>query len=121
MLDVMMPLASDLLQHAAHPIQSPAHLSLLAPTPIPTLPTGVPDPGRGIAPPGADKALIILKWFVWGVYGACVLGFATIAGNMALKHRRGEGGSHLSSVVMVLFACILAASGPALINNILDN
>jgi uncharacterized membrane protein len=61
----------------------------------------------------------MMKWGLWGVYGSCIAGLATIAGRMALKHHRGEGGGHLSSVIMVGAACILAATGPAIIRQLL--
>jgi hypothetical protein len=125
MLNVMMPWASDLLQHAAYPVQSAAHLSHshidAAACGVPADPTGIPDPGHGCAPPGSGKLLLILKWAVWGALGSGVGGFAIIGGRMAMNHRRGEGGGHLASLVIVGLGCVVAVSGTLLVNTLLGN
>jgi hypothetical protein len=56
----------------------------------------------------------LLRWLLWFVLGACVMGFMLVGGNMALKHRRGEAGAHASGLGWVLIACVLAGSGLAM-------
>ena len=122
MLNVMIPWASDLLQHAAYPVHSAAHLShprADAADCTTTVPTGIPDPGQGCAPPGADKLVRILQYVVWGALGSGVGGFALIGGRMAMNHRRGEGGGHLASLVIVGLGCVVAVSGTVLVNAVI--
>lgn len=56
----------------------------------------------------------LLRWLVWTALGACVLGFVMVGGNMALKHRRGEGGAHAAELGWVMIACVVAGSGLAI-------
>ena len=75
--------------------------------------SGPPNPGTGTAPPGMDKLFLILKWLARLVLAACVAGILIVAGQMALRHQRGEGGQHVAGLAYVLAACVLvgAASG----------
>jgi hypothetical protein len=75
-----------------------------------TLPRGHADGvGDVTAPVGT-----LLRWLLWFVLGACVMGFMLVGGNMALKHKRGEAGAHASGLGWVLIACVLAGSGLAM-------
>lgn len=72
-----------------------------------------PTPGQ-VQPPGTEGLLTMLGWGSWLVSFACVCGLLTVAGMMALKHRRGDGGGEaLGSLGWVLGACVLgSAAGP---------
>ena len=73
-----------------------------------------PNPGGGSPPPGSARFLTVLQWGAWLVTAACVAGILIVAGTMALRHRRGDGGAEAASgLAWVLVACILVASaGP---------
>lgn len=73
----------------------------------------IPNPGTGVAPPGADKLTTLLSWVAWTVCVLCVAGVLIVAGRMAVIHHRGEGGQHAAGLAWVAAACILvgAASG----------
>jgi hypothetical protein len=68
--------------------------------------------------PGADKVAEPvrqpLRWLLWTVFGACILGLFTVAGNMAAKHKRSEAGAHATGIGWVLLACVMAGSGMAI-------
>lgn len=70
--------------------------------------------GTPAQPPGTQKITTLLQWAAWGVSIACVLGVFVIAGMLALRHHRGEGGGeNLGKLGFVFLAAILgAAAGP---------
>lgn len=74
-----------------------------------------PDPGQGSAPPGADKLEKVLQWLAWCVFALCVAGILIVAGRMAVQHRRGEGGEHVTGLAWVAVACVLAGSASAVV------
>lgn len=77
---------------------------------------GVPNPGGGVAPPGAEKFTLVLSWGAWVAVACCVAGVLVIAGMMAIRHRRGDGGAEAASgLTWVLFACVLIGSASALV------
>lgn len=75
-----------------------------------------PNPGTGVPPPGAGKFLTVLQWGAWLVTAACVGGIFIVAGSMAIRHRRGDGGAEAASgLVWVLLACVLVSSAGPLV------
>ncbi|MCP9970327.1 hypothetical protein LUX57_38345 [Actinomadura madurae] len=56
----------------------------------------------------------VLGWLVWSALGGCVLGFIMVGGKMAIKHRRGEVGAHVTELGWVFLACVIAGSGFAM-------
>ncbi|TDD80432.1 hypothetical protein E1293_20690 [Actinomadura darangshiensis] len=125
MFDLMIPWMSDLLHFPAHlAYGTAAHLSLPdigvhEPRP-PLEDPGIPDPGKGTAPPLpiADKILLIMKWGAWTGLAACVTGYVIIGARMAIRHQKGEGGGHIASVVIVTFATMLIVSAQVLVSKI---
>ncbi|BEP13855.1 hypothetical protein acdb102_21660 [Acidothermaceae bacterium B102] len=70
-----------------------------------------PDPTY-VQPPGTAGLTTILGYGAWTVAFLCTVGILLVAGTMAVKHRRGEGGETLGALGWVLGACVLgAASG----------
>jgi hypothetical protein len=80
----------------------------------------IPDPGQGVAPPGADRLLRGLQWVAWSVFGLCVAGELMVAGKMAISHRRGEGGEHAAGLAWVAGACVLAGSASAFVGGLIQ-
>jgi hypothetical protein len=65
-----------------------------------------------VQPPGTGGLTTILGYGAWTVAFLCTVGILLVAGTMAVKHRRGEGGESLAALGWVLGACVLgAASG----------
>ena len=65
-----------------------------------------------VQPPGTGGLTTILGYGAWTVAFLCTVGILLVAGTMAVKHRRGEGGESLGALGWVLGACVLgAASG----------
>ncbi|WP_344586495.1 hypothetical protein [Actinomadura vinacea] len=77
--------------------------------PYVTLPRGHAEGVSAVAGPLAP----LLRWLVWTVLGACVLGFMIVGGNMAIKHKRSEAGAHAAGLGWVMLASVVAASGAA--------
>ncbi len=75
----------------------------------------VPNPGPGIAPPGAAQITKLLQYAAWIVFAACVGGVLISAGMMAIKHHRGGGSEAAGGLGWVLGACIIAGSASALV------
>lgn len=78
----------------------------------------IPNPGQGEAPPFADKIEKLLGWAAWGGLLACVAGFVIIGARMGIQHRKGEGGSHLGSMFIVGFGCLLIVSAGLIVRNL---
>ena len=76
---------------------------------------GVPDPGSGQAPPGAEGFISILSWVKWISLGVCVLGLMVAGATMAIQSRRGEGGEHMSKIGMVLAGVIVISAAASLV------
>ncbi|MGH3260494.1 MAG: hypothetical protein ACRDNS_00720, partial [Trebonia sp.] len=60
-------------------------------------------------PPGTSGLLTMLSWGGWVVSFLCVVGVLSVAGTMAVRHRRGEGGEALGHLGWVLAACVIGA------------
>jgi hypothetical protein len=76
---------------------------------------GVPDPGAGVAPPGSEGFLTILRWVAYIALGICVLGVIVAGASMAISHRRGEGGEQASRLGWVLAGSIVIGSASGLV------
>jgi hypothetical protein len=83
----------------------------------PVVVAAVPKP-TGVQPPGTQGLSTVLNWTFWGVTFLCVVGVLTVAGTMAVAHRRGEGGEHLAKLGWVMGACVLGAAGAQLVNTL---
>ncbi len=75
----------------------------------------VVNPGTGIQPPGTQGIVTAMGYVSWVVCALCVTGVLLVAGRMALHHRQGIGGEHLSGLAWVLAACILVAAGSGVV------
>ncbi|MEU5993311.1 hypothetical protein ABZ806_30445 [Spirillospora sp. NPDC047418] len=94
MLEAMITWIADMAHHAAHLI-----------TPV-TEPPHIPNPGQGEKPPFADQFLLIFRYGVYFASGCGVAGYIIVGVRMTLQHRRGEGGGHMASVIIVTGGCI---------------
>jgi hypothetical protein len=74
-----------------------------------------PDPGTGVAPPGAEKILTVLSWAKWLVTAAAVAGAMFIGAKMAVAHRRGDD-TNTSALGWWLAGCVLLGVGPQLVD-----
>lgn len=110
MLDLMTMWTADLVHHMVH----------LAPTPKPSGGGGgnIPNPGQGEEPPFAGPFMTVLKWGVYFALGAGVAGFVIIGGRMTIQHKRGEGGNHMGSLIIVGFGCIVIVSAAAIVSGL---
>ena len=75
----------------------------------------VVDPGTGTQPPGTQGIVTAMGYVSWVVCALCVTGVLLVAGRMALHHRQGIGGEHMSGLAWVLAACILVAAGSGVV------
>ena len=75
----------------------------------------VVNPGTGSQPPGTQGIVTVMGYVAWVVCALCVTGVLLVAGRMALHHRQGIGGEHLSGLAWVLAACILVAAGSGVV------
>jgi hypothetical protein len=72
-----------------------------------------PQPGN-TQPPGTAGLLTMLSWASWIVSFLCVVGVLLVAGTMAVRHHRGEGGEALGRLGWVLGACVLGSGAGAI-------
>ena len=80
------------------------------------LPTGtVPNPSPDAPPEIKAKIDLLLGFLRYGVIAACVAGVFLVAGKAALAHRRGELSDVMGHLGAVAAACVLVASGSALV------
>ncbi|MDQ3157298.1 MAG: hypothetical protein M3Q98_11315 [Actinomycetota bacterium] len=96
-------------------------MSLLAALPdlISALPTEVPNPGKGVAPPGTAGLVKILQWVFYIASAMCVLGVLIAGGMMAVSVQRGSGGEHVTRLGWSLAGCIVIGSASALVGALL--
>jgi hypothetical protein len=78
----------------------------------------VPDPSPDAPPAIKEKVDLLLALLRYGVIAACVAGVFLVAGKAALAHRRGELHDVMGQLGAVLVACVLVASGSALVSYI---
>ena len=72
-----------------------------------------PQPGN-TQPPGTAGLLTMLSWASWIVSFLCVVGVLLVAGTMAVRHHRGEGGEALGRLGWVLGACVRGSGAGAI-------
>lgn len=75
----------------------------------------VPDPGAGIAPPGAEKVTTIVSWVAWVAFALCVVGVIFAGAMMAVGRSRGDGGEHASRLGWTFAGCIVIGTASALV------
>jgi len=75
----------------------------------------VVDPGTGVQPPGTQGLVTALGYVAWTVCFLCVAGVFLVAGRMAVHHRQGIGGEHMSGLAWVLGACVLVAASSGVV------
>jgi hypothetical protein len=113
MLEAMTMWTADLVHHVAH---------LAAAAPSPGGGGGnIPNPGQGEEPPFAGPFMTVLKWGVYFALGAGVAGFVIIGGRMTIQHKRGEGGNHMGSLIIVGFGCIVIVSAAAIVSGLVGS
>jgi hypothetical protein len=100
-----LPLMLDLLPRTAAAIVTRAPMA-----------NGFPDPGQGVAPPGADKILELLRWGLWLATGGCILAAAMVGVQIALSAVRGDHHRHGASLGWVLMGAILVGSSTGIVS-----
>ncbi|MGH3848048.1 MAG: hypothetical protein ACRDS0_42585 [Pseudonocardiaceae bacterium] len=76
----------------------------------------VPNPGGGVAPPGAEKIKLVIQWVAWLFFASCVAGIFYAGGQMVYDHSRGMGGGEgTSRLIKVLLGAIMGASASGII------
>lgn len=78
-------------------------------------PMDVPNPTPKAPPVVEEKIDLLLGFLRYGVIAACVAGVFIVAAKAALSHRRGELGDVVGNLGAVAAACVLVASGSALV------
>jgi hypothetical protein len=82
-----------------------------------SMPAAAPDPGNGQAPAALEQKVDAVIGFVaWLAVAACVAGVLIVAIRMALLHRRGELGEHMSGLGSVAGACVLIGAASGIVN-----
>lgn len=94
---------------------------LLAPGGLPSrvILADVPSVGSGSQPPGTQGIVTAMGYAAWVVCAICVVGVLVCAGRMAVSHRQGMAGEHMSGIAYVLGACILVASASAIVGSLI--
>jgi len=86
-------------------------------THLPAGANGFPDPGHGVAPPGADKILQLIRWGLWMATGACVLAAVMVGAQLALAAGgRGDHPRHAGALIWVLLGAVLVGSSTAIVS-----
>lgn len=103
-----------MLHAALSPLLAPAGHLLVEGIPGAIL-AAVPSVGSGTQPPGTQGIVTAMGYAAWVVCAICVVGVFICAGRMAVSHRQGMAGEHVSGIAYVLAACILVASASAIV------
>jgi hypothetical protein len=118
MFDVMVPWVSEILLSAPHHAQGATHVPFTGAAHHLLAGPDIPDPGEPATPPGSEKILAGLRWMKWAGYLTCVGAFIGLGVNMAIHHRRGEGGRHLTGMSWVFLGVIFIGSSTAFVTSI---
>lgn len=74
----------------------------------------------GTLPPEVQAKINKLLGWASGVVGAlCVAGVLFVAGRMAIKHGRGEGGEHAAGLGWVGAACLLVGTAAFIVQGLI--
>jgi hypothetical protein len=84
-------------------------------THLPADTNGFPDPGSGVAPPGADKILQLLRWGLWIATGGCILAAVMVGMQLALSGIHGDQRRHGGALLWVLAGAIIVGSSTGLV------
>ncbi|GLY80450.1 hypothetical protein [Actinoallomurus iriomotensis] len=118
MFNVMVPWASDILLSAPHHARVATHVPFTEAAHHILADGNIPDPGSPETPPGSTKILTGLRWMKWVGYLTCVGAFIGLGVNMAIHHRRSEGGRHLTGMGWVFLGVIFIGSSTAFVSTI---
>jgi len=79
--------------------------------------TPLPSPGSGTDLPGQVQQQLnsVLGWVKWLGLAAAFAGLFVAAGRMALSHRMGSGGEHMSALGYIAGGLVLIGSASALV------
>lgn len=80
---------------------------------------GLPNPGRGVQPPGTGGLTTIANWVAWIAFFICLIGVIIAGAGMAIQHRRGEGGESVARLGWVLGGCVTIGAASALVGGII--
>jgi hypothetical protein len=111
-LDVMITWTTDMVRSAVHlPVLDGEYVTNLA---------QVPEPGGPQRPPGDTEFLTLLQYAMWFALAACIAGLFVLGGRMAINHQRGEGGSHMGSLAIVGFGCVVIVTAQTIVSQIAE-
>lgn len=101
-----------ILSHPEVHVALMAHWRLLAQGAAP-----LPAPGDGTDLPSGVQTQLndVLGWVKWLGLAAAFAGLFTAAGRMALSHRTGSGGEHMSALGYIAGGLVLIGSASALV------
>lgn len=75
-----------------------------------------PTPGNPSLPGNAEQAInTVLGWVKYIGLAACVAGLFLVAARMAVSHRHGGGGEHMTGLAYVAGALIIIGAAAAII------
>ena len=77
-----------------------------------------PNVGNGVAPPGSEGLLQILRWMTYIGFGCATLGVVIAGAGMALQHRHGGAGQDPREAGAVLPGALVIGSASALVNGV---
>ena len=82
---------------------------------LPAGANGFPDPGHGVASPGAEKILQLLQWGLWMATGGCILAAVMVGAQLALSAGRGDHHRHAGALLWVLMGAMVVGSATAIV------
>ena len=77
------------------------------------------DPVKPVTPPGIGSIYTVLGMLTWAVGIAALAGILITAIQMAIQHRRNEGGEHMAKLGWIMLACVLGGAAAAIVNLLL--